>query len=270
MNCTGSPFQSECTGVWSEFDTDEEIRSRSGQPFQSDTVCSWRLSSLDISTSPYQDHHRALQACITGPPDNWRRRIGRPRKLWLRTVEADPRLINLGLATVKTVSGSIGLVETCGNGYVVSDTLLKKKKKVCGEQSNQGTRSTVAFWLPMSPVDVVSTVFVDITRLYCGCHRGYSISSVFSITVVYMGLRRATYKVPSFVSRTRLPSVVCALPRQVTSSRQLRVVWHMGDRAFAVAGPRVWNKLPDSVRQSSSLDVFKRLLKTHLFSLSFN
>jgi len=43
----------------------------------------------------------------------------------------------------------------------------------------------------------------------------------------------------------------------------------MGDRAFAVAGPRAWNKLPDSVRQSSSLDVFKRLLKTHLFSLSF-
>ena len=44
----------------------------------------------------------------------------------------------------------------------------------------------------------------------------------------------------------------------------------MGDRAFAVAGPRAWNKLPDSARQSSSLDVFKRLLKTHLFSLSFN
>jgi len=44
----------------------------------------------------------------------------------------------------------------------------------------------------------------------------------------------------------------------------------MGDRAFAVAGPRVWNKLLDSVRQSSSLDIFKQLLETHLFSLSFN
>jgi len=44
----------------------------------------------------------------------------------------------------------------------------------------------------------------------------------------------------------------------------------MGDRAFAVASPRAWNKFPDSVRQSSSLDVFKRLLKTHLFPLSFN
>jgi len=40
--------------------------------------------------------------------------------------------------------------------------------------------------------------------------------------------------------------------------------------AFALPGPRAWNSLPDSVRQSSSLDVFKRLLKTHLFSRSFN
>jgi len=29
----------------------------------------------------------------------------------------------------ETRSGSIGLAETRGNGYVVSDTLLKKKKK---------------------------------------------------------------------------------------------------------------------------------------------
>jgi len=96
----------------------------------------------------------------------------------------------------------------------------------------------------------------------CGCHRGYSISSVSSFTVVYMGLRRTTYKAPSFLSRTRHPCVVCALPRQVTSSCQPRGRLTMGDRAFAVAGPRAWNKLPDSVRQSSSLDVFKRLLKS--------
>jgi len=36
-----------------------------------------------------------------GPPDDWRRRIGRPRQSWLRTVEADLRPMNLGLATSK-------------------------------------------------------------------------------------------------------------------------------------------------------------------------
>jgi len=40
-----------------------------------------------------------------GPPDDWRRRIGRPRQSWLRTVEADLRPMNLGLATSKRRAG---------------------------------------------------------------------------------------------------------------------------------------------------------------------
>ena len=34
-------------------------------------------------------------------PGDWRRRAGRPRQSWLRTVEADLRPMNLGLATAK-------------------------------------------------------------------------------------------------------------------------------------------------------------------------
>jgi len=88
---------------WSEFVTNDEIRSRTGQPFLSDTVRSRRLSFIGhlYRADPGQDHHRALQACIAGPPDNWRRRIGRPRQSWLRTVEADLQPMNLGLATAK-------------------------------------------------------------------------------------------------------------------------------------------------------------------------
>lgn len=43
----------------------------------------------------------------------------------------------------------------------------------------------------------------------------------------------------------------------------------IGDRAFAVAGPRAWNSLPAAVHQSPSLNTFKKNLKTFLFSLSF-
>jgi len=39
----------------------------------------------------------------------------------------------------------------------------------------------------------------------------------------------------------------------------------LGDRAFAVASPRVWNTLPDAIRRCSSPDCFKRSLKTHLY-----
>ena len=42
-----------------------------------------------------------------------------------------------------------------------------------------------------------------------------------------------------------------------------------GDRAFSIAGPFLWNNLPDKLRLCSSLDTFKRLLKTHLFAIAY-
>ncbi len=39
-----------------------------------------------------------------------------------------------------------------------------------------------------------------------------------------------------------------------------------GDNQFSVAGPRLWNTLPITIREAPSLKVFKKLLKTHLFS----
>ena len=43
-----------------------------------------------------------------------------------------------------------------------------------------------------------------------------------------------------------------------------------GDRAFAVAAPRLWNSLPPNIRAAKSLDIFKSLVKTHLFSLALD
>jgi len=43
----------------------------------------------------------------------------------------------------------------------------------------------------------------------------------------------------------------------------------IGDRAFTVAARRAWNSLPDSLHRLSSLEQFKKLLKTHLFKISF-
>jgi len=42
----------------------------------------------------------------------------------------------------------------------------------------------------------------------------------------------------------------------------------LGPRAFSVAGPSLWNSLPDSMRDPNlGKDSFRRLLKTHQFSL---
>ena len=44
----------------------------------------------------------------------------------------------------------------------------------------------------------------------------------------------------------------------------------LGSRSFAVAGPSEWNKLPITIRQLDSINVFKKTLKTYLFNQYFN
>ncbi len=42
-----------------------------------------------------------------------------------------------------------------------------------------------------------------------------------------------------------------------------------GERAFAVAAPRLWNQLPPDIRSAFSLFIFKSRLKTYFYSLTF-
>ena len=44
----------------------------------------------------------------------------------------------------------------------------------------------------------------------------------------------------------------------------------MGDRAFSTCAPKLWNSLPFHIRNSPSVSIFKKSLKTHLFSLRFS
>ena len=43
-----------------------------------------------------------------------------------------------------------------------------------------------------------------------------------------------------------------------------------GDRGFSFTGPSYWNKLPIYIKEAENLSKFKKLLKAHLFRLSFN
>ena len=42
-----------------------------------------------------------------------------------------------------------------------------------------------------------------------------------------------------------------------------------GKRAFSVAAPRLWNSLPMELKTSTSIDIFKKKLKTYLFKRSY-
>ena len=56
-------------------------------------------------------------------------------------------------------------------------------------------------------------------------------------------------------------SLTLTLPRTQTPS--------IGNRAFSVSGPHLWNKLPGTLRNSTSLTQFRRLLKHHLYTEYF-
>jgi len=43
----------------------------------------------------------------------------------------------------------------------------------------------------------------------------------------------------------------------------------VGDRAFTVAGPHVWNTLPEEITTSQTLTTFRQQLKTWLFRKSY-
>ena len=43
----------------------------------------------------------------------------------------------------------------------------------------------------------------------------------------------------------------------------------LGDRSFAVSAPKMWNSLPQNLRECTNFKLFKKKLKTHLFSQAF-
>ena len=54
------------------------------------------------------------------------------------------------------------------------------------------------------------------------------------------------------------------------SGDRVHVCLHTTNRSFSAAAPALWNNLPLPIRSAQSIEVFKSLLKTHLFSLDFN
>ena len=61
--------------------------------------------------------------------------------------------------------------------------------------------------------------------------------------------------------RSSADGLLLLVPRVKTES--------FGKRSFQYAAPSVWNSLPLSVRNSQSIDIFKKTLKTHFYGLAF-
>ena len=79
---------------------------------------------------------------------------------------------------------------------------------------------------------------------------------------------------PSYLQDVITPSV--SVPRRATlcSASHLDLVMQsshrkLGDHEFSVAGPRVWNSLLIELKTITDTSVFKRRLKTFLFTVAY-
>ena len=43
----------------------------------------------------------------------------------------------------------------------------------------------------------------------------------------------------------------------------------LGDRAFKVASPGLWNGLPNDIKKAKTMDIFKSLVQTYLFRKAY-
>ena len=73
---------------------------------------------------------------------------------------------------------------------------------------------------------------------------------------------------------TRYTYIGCSLLQEIqgTFSRLILIFFSLKasirSRSFSVAGPTVWNSIPDNLKSSGSLRSFRHHLKTHLFYLT--
>ncbi len=58
--------------------------------------------------------------------------------------------------------------------------------------------------------------------------------------------------------------------RVLRSTDQMLLGKSRGDKAFALAAPSLSNSSPVNIRTARTLEIFKSLLKTHLYVMAFN
>lgn len=85
-------------------------------------------------------------------------------------------------------------------------------------------------------------------------------SNQASLQVLILLHQEHCYKIKSSKTSRSLRS---ATMEYLEEQRSCLVTY--GDRSFNVAGPKLWNNLPLQIRKSSSIQSFKKELKSHLF-----
>ena len=144
--------------------------------------------------------------------------------------------------------------------------------------------NALLYGLPKVLLDKLQHVQNTAARVVTGCKKYDHITPVLKNLHWLPVKQRITFKIllltykalhdkaPQYVTNMLTPYVPGRSLR--SGSRMQLEIPHTrlltyGDRAFSKAAPMLWNKLPIEIRQSPSIDSFKRKLKTFLFNQAY-
>ena len=111
---------------------------------------------------------------------------------------------------------------------------------------------------------------MNISHLFSSSFTGYQSNSASNLRSYCWYTRRLT---DLHLSTSR--SCSCLINPDAIYDQKQRAFWtslwtrlKFGDRAFSISAPRLWNALPQHLKDSTSCQAFKKCLKTHLFRLA--
>ncbi len=144
--------------------------------------------------------------------------------------------------------------------------------------------NAVLYGLPKSTLRDLQLLMNSAARLIVKCSADTSMKPVLKrlhwlpiehriqfkiLCLTYKGLHN---QAPQYISDMLHPYIPS---RTLRSSEEDNLViprtnLQYGARAFGSAAPKLWNKLPHSIKTATSYGSFKQQLKTHLFSIAYN
>ncbi|XP_068704443.1 uncharacterized protein [Montipora foliosa] len=210
---------------------------------------------------------------------------------------AEKLVKNLGMWLDSKLSMDANITKTCAAAFYFLDNIRRIRRYL----SKESTESLIHAFIS-SRLDYCNSLFYNIpayqleklqriqnaaARLILKeskfCHITPLLMTLHWLPVKYrihFKILLLTFKAINFLA----PSYICDLvtlkkpsnynlrsnSSLVLDPPKVKTLPTLGDRSFSFAAPKLWNKLPNYIRTSATITIFKPQLKTYLFRVAFD